>query len=29
MNKTKFAWTRAFPTSFQPEYKEGKWIIKQ
>ena len=24
LNKTIFAWARAFPTIFQPEYNEGK-----
>ena len=28
MNKTTFAWTRAFPTVFPPEYIDGKWIIR-
>ena len=27
MNKTRFAWARALPTIFQPEYIEGKWTI--
>ena len=28
MNKTTFAWARAFPTIFQPEYIDGKLIIR-
>ena len=28
MNKTTFAWARAFPTVFPPEYIDGKWIIR-
>ena len=28
MNKTPFAWSRAFPTVFPPEYIDGKWIIR-
>ena len=28
MNKTKFTWARAFPIIFQPEYIEGKLIIR-
>ena len=28
MNKTRFAWARAFPTIFQPEYIDGKWTIR-
>ena len=27
-NKKKFAWARAFPTIFQPEYIDGKWSIR-
>ena len=27
MNKTTFAWTRAFPTVFPPAYIDGKWIL--
>ena len=28
MNKTQFAWSRALPTIFQPEYREGNWTIR-
>ena len=28
MNKTTFAWARAFPTVFPPKYIDGKWIIR-
>ena len=27
MDKTPFAWARAFPTVFIPQYRNGKWII--
>ena len=28
MNKTRFAWAKAFLTIFQPEYIDGKWSIR-